>query len=201
MVDRERKTRRAIVLESVFVEQVKVGSHQRLKRVLPRGFLEHDLSAAAEVLLVPPQNLVLEFLLRHAPVPAPLAPPRRHVRGREGHPERSDGHREPNLPRGHEELEADPRADGVAPNDVGHAVRDLVVQHGQQLRRQRVDGLVLPILEQLVPARVINSDDLDLLVLLGPVDQRRPRPREARLGAAGVVEAQDAQLRLVQRVP
>mmetsp|Transcript_65646 Transcript_65646/g.129124 ORF Transcript_65646/g.129124 Transcript_65646/m.129124 type:complete len:207 (-) Transcript_65646:259-879(-) len=118
----------------------------------------------------------------------------------EGHPERRDRHRQTDLPREHKEFEADPGADGVTPDNVRHIVVQLLVEDGEQVGRKSVDGLVLVMFQQLVSAGEIKRADLNLLVLFRPVNQRSSCAREIRLSAPCVVEAQNPQLRLVQRI-
>mmetsp|Transcript_8052 Transcript_8052/g.18527 ORF Transcript_8052/g.18527 Transcript_8052/m.18527 type:complete len:276 (-) Transcript_8052:101-928(-) len=197
-VDRELKLGRARVLELVLVEEPEVGAHLGLVGVLPARIIEHDLARAiwAQVALVPVQQLIPHLLVVE---PGALVPPAHrawHVRSGEGVEEACDGHRQPDLASGHEELKADPGAHRVGPDDVRDPVGQLGVGNGQQLWGERVGADVLGLLEHLLAAWVVEGHDLHrVLVLLDKVGEGRVRRGVDGLGAAGVVEAEDAELR------
>mmetsp|Transcript_44056 Transcript_44056/g.126198 ORF Transcript_44056/g.126198 Transcript_44056/m.126198 type:complete len:385 (+) Transcript_44056:185-1339(+) len=199
-MDGEAELGGTLVLELVFVIQAEVGTHERHPGVFPCRFIEYNLARAAKVVLVPIQKLLLELFLVQASVPVPPAHRLRHVWGREGHEESRDGHGQTHLPRQYEELEGDPGAHRVAPHDVGHAVANLLVEDGEQIRAQRLGGLVLLGLQQLVSAGEIKGADLNGLAFLGPLREGRVRAGEVGLRAAGIVEAEDSQLDFGQRV-
>mmetsp|Transcript_136864 Transcript_136864/g.193576 ORF Transcript_136864/g.193576 Transcript_136864/m.193576 type:complete len:321 (+) Transcript_136864:433-1395(+) len=183
--------------ELVLVEKLEVGPHHRLPRVLPALFEDH-LGCPAEVLLVPGPD----FLLKLRVVQPGISPPGSLgfwiVRGRERHKEGSQGHGNAHLSAEHQKLKAHPSSDGMAPHQVRHAVRELLVGHGEEVRSEGLCGRVLGGLQELVSPWVVEGQKLDLLALLDPADERSARPCVDGLCTASIVEAENSQFGLVQ---
>mmetsp|Transcript_133373 Transcript_133373/g.285210 ORF Transcript_133373/g.285210 Transcript_133373/m.285210 type:complete len:372 (-) Transcript_133373:2-1117(-) len=200
-VDGEIELRGARPIESVLVVNLEVGAHQGGPDLLPTGRVEHGLPCASEVARIPVHQVSPQILIVHLPAPRPWTVSPLKVRCREGIEEGRDGHGHTNLPSELQELEAHPCPHGVAPHSVGSAVRQLMVESGHHVRRRRSCGVEFLGLDELVTARKVDRQDLHVLLFLGPSDEGRARSRVLRFGTAGVVEAENTELDIGNRIP
>mmetsp|Transcript_73242 Transcript_73242/g.194621 ORF Transcript_73242/g.194621 Transcript_73242/m.194621 type:complete len:353 (+) Transcript_73242:194-1252(+) len=198
-VDREVKLWHASVLELVLIVQLEVGTHHGQEHVRPIRLVEDHLAGPGEVARVPVHELLLDLVVAHALAPVPRPHGHRHVGRRESVEERRLGHGEATLADKEKPLQRDPRADRMAPDEVGNAVRHLVQDNRQELWGERVGGGVRFHVLELVSAWEVNRQDLDVARLLHPFSEGRLWPSVVALGTACVVEAENAQLAVVER--
>mmetsp|Transcript_126741 Transcript_126741/g.358546 ORF Transcript_126741/g.358546 Transcript_126741/m.358546 type:complete len:406 (+) Transcript_126741:87-1304(+) len=192
-VDREVELWSAAVLEDVFVKEHEVPTRQAHVHLAPVRLVKDQLRGALEVAPVPVPGLLLHHAVVQVPLPVPGAPLLGQVGRREGHEEAGPGHRQPDPPRQHEELERHPGPDRVGPDHVGDTIGQLVPAGGQQVRGQRVGGDEVRAPYQLVAGGVVEGAHLDARGGLGPLHEGRPGARVDRLGGARAVEAEDPQ--------
>mmetsp|Transcript_46951 Transcript_46951/g.84887 ORF Transcript_46951/g.84887 Transcript_46951/m.84887 type:complete len:287 (+) Transcript_46951:326-1186(+) len=187
------------MFELVLIIKLEISSHHRFPSLRPARLVIHNLAGTSEVAFVPIHELLFDPSTIQQLAPLPRSHAHRHVRCRESVQKCSLWHRQATFPRQEEELESDPCANRVAPDNVRNTIINLIVEDGQQQRTKSILGIMHRHFHDLVTTRVIHCEHLYLLALLDPLEKDCARARVSGLGASSVVEADDAQLGILQR--